>query len=109
RLTEIRCESSLDQTVSSAQSVWAPWYNTCLPVAASKARTVLSPQPSATRVPSTDQLAPYTVSYVTLTESCNSPLSTSQICNSPNRPGEPPVTANRRPSGENRADSIRSD
>ena len=58
RLTETRCDESVEKTVSSTQSLWAPWNSTCLPVAASITRTVLSAQPNATRVLSVDQLTP---------------------------------------------------
>ena len=42
----------------STQSLWPPWKRTCLPVAASMARTVLSAQPKAILLPSCDQLTP---------------------------------------------------
>ena len=58
RLTETRCWPSCEKTVPSTQSEWAPWKRTCLPVAASNARTVLSAHPKATSLPSGDQLTP---------------------------------------------------
>ena len=58
RLTETRCEPSVENVVSNTQSLCAPWKRTCLPVLASMARTVLSAQPKAILLPSGDQLAP---------------------------------------------------
>src|SRR5262249_49723123 len=58
RLTEMRCCPSCEKTVPNTQSEWAPWKTTCLPEVASKARTVLSAQPHATRLPYGDQLTP---------------------------------------------------
>ena len=81
---------------------------TCSPVSASIARTDLSVQPKATRLPSGDQETPKTSSFVTGTESSSLCSATSQICTSPVRPGRPPVTASFVPSGEKRTESIRS-
>ena len=79
RPTETRRSPLLFHTVSSTQSSWASLNKTCSPLFTSKARTVESGKPTATRVPSGDQLTPYSVSKPTGIEIDNFRLSTFQI------------------------------